>query len=154
MIPRSRRSPCSMWCFSGISSLGSCLLLDHVIDFSSGWSDSLSLHLHLDDLVLLHSHGFSRLAHLIGSSVLEDFEHGRTCSAVCMTCLTFHAAHFQYHHACSQLVRRFTAGSCLHCVFSTCCVMSRTLLDPHHLWHGMLAICSTTRRSPRQLHHS
>ena len=77
---------------------------------------------------------------------------------MCTRCSTFNAAHFQYHHTCSQLVRRFNAGYCLQticisCVFSTCCVILRTLRDPHHLWRDMLTICSTTRQSPRQLHH-
>ena len=45
-----------MYCFSGISILSNFDLLDHVIDFYLEWSDSLSLHFHLDDLVLLHLH--------------------------------------------------------------------------------------------------
>ena len=46
----------SMYCFLGISILGNFDLLDHVIDFSPEWSDSLSLHFYHDGLVLLHFH--------------------------------------------------------------------------------------------------
>ena len=42
----------------------------------------------------------------------------------------------------------------LLCVLTTCSVIFRTLRVPHHLWHGTLGICSMTRQSPRQLHHS
>ena len=42
--------------FSGISNLRNFDLLDHVIDFSPGWSDSLSLHFHPNVSVLLHLH--------------------------------------------------------------------------------------------------
>ena len=39
-------------CSSGISNLGNFCLLHHVVGFSPGWSDSLSLHFRLDDLDL------------------------------------------------------------------------------------------------------
>ena len=41
-----------MNCSSGISNLENFFLLAHVVDFSPGCSDSLSLHFHLDDLDL------------------------------------------------------------------------------------------------------
>ena len=48
--PRALDMP--MNCSSGISNLGNFFLLAHMVDFSPGWSDSLSLHFHLDDLDL------------------------------------------------------------------------------------------------------
>ena len=48
----SRAIELPMNCSSGISNLGNVFLLAHVVDFCSGWSDSLSLHFHLDDLDL------------------------------------------------------------------------------------------------------
>ena len=41
-----------MNCSSGISNLWNFFLLAHVVDCFPGWSDSLSLHFHLDDLDL------------------------------------------------------------------------------------------------------
>ena len=116
--PRALDMP--MNCSSEISNLGNFCLLAHVVDSSPGWSDSLSLHFHLDDLD--HHCIFDLLVHL------GPFLSGSVWPG----------------HVCSQLVHWFAAGSCLEilskCRLSVLRVLNllrdfRNLDDLlHHLW--------------------
>ena len=101
--------------------LANFCLLDLVIDFSLGWSDSVSLRFHLDDLDLrcvLDSLG--RLGPLLSWRMLSLHRHLEDFWAVSLPLGSRLGG-----HVCPQLVQRFAAGSCLETIFaSVLCVLN------------------------------
>ena len=104
-----------------LRNLANFCLLDLVIDFAPGWSDSVSLRFHLDDLDLrcvLDSLG--RLGPLLSWRMLSLHRHLEDFWAVSLPLSSQLGG-----HVCPQLVQRFAAGSCLETIFaSVLCVLN------------------------------
>ena len=121
-----------MNCSSGISNLRNFCLLHHAVGFSPGWSDSLSLHFHLDDLdihcifdLLVHMGPFLPGGVLSLRRHLEDF--GLLHLHWCHGWLDTRSRNWFTGSLLDPVLRFSPTADCRYGVSSTCCVIFGTL---------------------------
>ena len=154
MEPASTDHLVNVVCFSALSFLRNFDLLDHVIDFSPGWSECLSRCIFIS-LVLLHLHGvLDLLGRLIDSSRLQDSErvhlncvhqhHNASCATPrhACRCLLLHPSredvfglrHRRINPRLSSTVSRISCGtSCWTSRASTSLALPRARSSAAHL---------------------